>query len=347
MVAATTVALQHGRASLGAYPYADLTVLDLPWNSAYAGLAYPAFVTIATRWLEPMRATDLESTIADVLARHFWRHAVGIDTTEHASMSDGFAVYTAARLSEATVERQLDSTSGNGFLVERFFGGFVPYVNRSIRFNHAAEHASQGAKRTALALGTLEGYLGWPTVEMVVGEFATRFRFAHPSPADFFQTATSVSGRDLRWFFDDAFQDGLVFDYGVQEVTPQAPSAGAAHRTAVVVRRYGEGIFSGTSRPRVGGYESGRAIELEVSFGDGSVRREHWDGRDRWKAFVYESTSPVERAQIDPDGTLLLDTARTNNSWTRASRASAAATRWTAPWLTWLEDLLLNSAMFV
>ena len=347
MTAAAAVAIRQGKALLAAYPYADLTVLDLPWGSAYADAAYPGLVTIAARWLAPMRSTELESELAAVLAKHYWQQAVGVDGVDRVSMSEGFVVYSAERLGAALVQHQLDSTIGDGFLVQRLFGGFVPYVNRSVRFNHAAERASPQGKRVALALSTLERYLGWPTLEMVLDEFATRFRFRQPTLDDFARVATSVSGRDLRWFFDGVFRDGLAFDYAVERVTPENPSAGAAHRTSVVVARRGEGIFSGASRSRTAGYESGRAIEVEVAFADGSVRREHWDGRDRRTAFVYESAAAAERVDVDPDRVLRLDTARTNNSWTRASRASAAAARWSGIWLIWLEDLLLTYAALV
>ena len=67
-----------------------------------------------------------------------------------------------------------------------------------------------------------------------------------------------------------------------------------------------------------------------------------WDGVDRWKAFSYPSA--VRSVQVDPDRILLLDVNYTNNSWTRNPRADTAATRWSAAWLTWLEDCLLSWA---
>ena len=62
---------------------------------------------------------------------------------------------------------------------------------------------------------------------------------------------------------------------------------------------------------------------------------------------MYESAAPVERVDVDPDRVLRLDTARTNNTWIRVPRAPAAAARWTALWLIWLEGVLLNYATFV
>ena len=269
-----------------------------------------------------MRSTDLDSALASVLAKHYWQQAVGLDPIEHPAMADGFAVYTAERLGGALVQHYLDSSVSDGFLVERFFGGFIPYVNRLVRFDHAAVGASAPARRVAGMLSTLERYLGWPTLEMILNEFASRLRSRHATPDDFVAVATSVSGRDLRWFLDGMFDD-RVFDYAVERVTPEAPSPGAAHRTTVVVRRNGDGVFSGSSRPRYGTDESGRAIDVEVAFGDGTVRREHWDGRDVQASFV----TRVPRRSIGSSSIRIMYCASMRRAPTTAGSASRARRR--------------------
>ena len=50
---------------------------------------------------------------------------------------------------------------------------------------------------------------------------------------------------------------------------------------------------------------------------------------------------------VDPDAVLLVDINRTNNSWTLEPAAAQAATRWSARWAMWLQDLLLTYAFFV
>ena len=82
-------------------------------------------------------------------------------------------------------------------------------------------------------------------------------------------------------------------------------------------------------------------MELLVEFGDGHEVREHWDGRERWKRFVYERPAEVRLALADPDGKLAIDIKRSNNSWTREQGAARrAATKWAARWMLWLQTLL-------
>jgi hypothetical protein len=202
--------------------------------------------------------------------------------------------------------------------------------------------------KTALALGTLERWVGAPTWDAVLAEFASQRWTRCPSPADLNEVASRVTGVDLSWFFAQVFGSAGVFDYGVDRLTADGVGDGApVYRTTLVVRRYGDATFSGTSAARVGPFESGRGIRVRVRFDDGSERTDYWDGRDQTKTFVYESGRPVRSAEVDPDDVILLDVNRTNNSRTLSPAGPRAATRWAARWAIWLQDFLLTCASFV
>lgn len=53
--------------------------------------------------------------------------------------------------------------------------------------------------------------------------------------------------------------------------------------------------------------------ELLVVFEDGTELRETWDGSGGWKRFQYERSSKLVRAQLDPDGRMLMDRNPLNN----------------------------------
>ena len=69
---------------------------------------------------------------------------------------------------------------------------------------------------------------------------------------------------------------------------------------------------------------------------------EHWDGKDRWKAFTYDRLTRRLSAQVDPNRVLLLDVNYTNNSKTMEPRGGTAATKWSINWMVWLQDCLLS-----
>ena len=83
---------------------------------------------------------------------------------------------------------------------------------------------------------------------------------------------------------------------------------------------------------------------LLVKFRDGEQRTDYWDGRAREKTFHYRGLARAQSAIVDPDRTMLLDLARTNNSMTLAPKSSVAASVWTVRYMLWLHDLLLTYA---
>jgi hypothetical protein len=215
--------------------------------------------------------------------------------------------------------------------------------------------------KTALWLHTLERFLGWERLQPALAAYFREWRFRHPTPDDFFATISRETGEDLTWFFDQVHRSAAVFDYAVERLdsaplesrgfyerglhepgagTPEtAPALTFAERrtarvfrTAVVVRRDGDGVFP---------------VDVLVRFEDGHEVRERWDGRSTWRAFHYERPARAVSAQVDPDRVLLLDVNYTNNSVTLEPRTEAAARTWTLQWMVWLQDLLMTWAFFV
>ena len=347
----------------GPYPYGHVTIVDPAWQSDSGGMEYPTLFTAGTRWLAPAGGADPEDVTVHEAGHQFWYGLVGNNEVEHAWMDEGINQYANARVMAETYS-PIHHT-------ERFFGGFLPWAYRGITvsrdeleywssYRETADRDTPSLpswrydrlssaeitySKTALWLHTLERLIGQPTLQRVLATFFERWRFRHPDPDDFFATANEVSGRDLTWFFDQVYRRSHVFDYGVESVTSELPSAtglgdgparpvlremvpaGARYETTVIVRRHGEGVF---------------LVDLEVVFEDGKRMRTPWHGRDRWRAFTFESTTPAVSATVDPGEVLRLDVNRLNNSVTLAPDGERAATRWSLLWLTWLQDRLLT-----
>jgi hypothetical protein len=82
-------------------------------------------------------------------------------------------------------------------------------------------------------------------------------------------------------------------------------------------------------------------VTLLVAFADGTLRRESWDGRDRWKLFRYPRGAKVVRAVVDPEKRIALDVNPGNNGWREEKGlARRAASKLGARFLFWLQNLL-------
>jgi hypothetical protein len=276
---------------------------------------------------------------------------------------DGLAETIARRAVVPLFERE-NLPPGYAFVEARSFGAFVPAFLRirmmpesdgapvaayrrepSAAPSRAAEAVNDDALagKTVLALATLERWLGAPTVNAVTADLYEEGDNA--SLREFERNASAASGQDLAWFFDPVFHSAAQYDYGVQALRTAADPDGS-FTTTVAVQRKGDGQFTGTTAPRVGPYESGRGITLEVSFADGQTRVDHWDGRDTEKTFRYRSASPATAAVVDPDRVLMLDVNQTNNS-AAIGAASRQPLEWAARFLLWLSNALLTYAALV
>jgi hypothetical protein len=346
----TRTTLRYYGEWFGAYPYGHITIIDPAWQSETDGMEYPTLFTVGTRWLNPRPNLYLEDTAVHEAGHQWWYGIVASNEFEDAWMDEGINLYANARADAEAL--------GYGRQVKWFFGGFVPWVMRDVRWDRVIDgdalvdyrnqlttdiqstpsykwwprSASPLAyAKPALWLHTLERALGWATMQRMLQTFFEKWQFKHPRPGDFFQVANEVSGRDLGPFFDQVYRGSAVFDYGVENVTSVSKGANA-FVSDVVVRRYGDGIFP---------------VDVLITFADGSSRRESWDGGGRWTRFTLEHRSRAVSAQVDPDQILLLDPNITNNSFTTEPRRSQAASKWASKWMVWLQDQLLTWAFFI
>ena len=197
-------------------------------------------------------------------------------------------------------------------------------------------------------LRTLQGLLGRETMARVMRTYHERWRFRHPSSADFFATASEVAGRDLGWFFYEAFQTGHVLDYAVtavsavegqppkgvfdqglaQDAAAKNASPGAETKlfeSRVMVTRRGEFTFP---------------VTLAVKFQGKPVERLQWDGRDRWKRFTFTRPERLEWASVDPDRKVWLDANWLDNA-RRVDPDTKLAVSWTSRFLFGVQALLM------
>ena len=72
--------------------------------------------------------------------------------------------------------------------------------------------------KTASVLLTLESIIGEDTMAKAMHVYFMKYRFTHPTKEDFLKTIEEVSGRDLRWYFNQAIYGTPVMDYKVLRI---------------------------------------------------------------------------------------------------------------------------------
>jgi hypothetical protein len=210
----------------------------------------------------------------------------------------------------------------------------------------AESYGVQAYAKPEVTLLTLEALLGeqWPKV---IRTYHQRYRFKHPDAIDFMNTVKEVSGRDMKWFFDQTVYGTGVLDYSVSVDTDKARSreglfdqdgkptyvAGKKSKDDkeydVLVRRMGEMQFP---------------VIVRVRFEDGTEKTERWDGQYRWAKFKY-GEKKVASAVIDEDFDWKLQVHRTHDSALKEP-VKLAAQKWYLRWVLWLQNVMMGFSFF-
>ncbi|MBK9314967.1 MAG: M1 family metallopeptidase [Acidobacteria bacterium] len=385
--AAAFNAIKHFGLWYGAYPYDTLTIVDPPYNAGGAGgMEYPTLITAGTSW-RAGRDQNPEQVIVHEYGHQYWYGLVASNEFEESWLDEGFNTYSTAKVLKKAYGPQVLPLRVAGLpifhlpveiphpLEDRIVtlrGGFQdPILTPTWKFYDFLSYGLNSYSRTGLVMATLEGYLGEETMARVMRQYHQKWRYRHPTSADFFETVNSVSGRDMTWFFDQFVKGSGTLDYEIVEAeSEKAPiptgifdengrkveikpdgdnQTGRAYQSTVTIRRDGEAWFPVELLLTFQDRTSIKARPVSVSdgiiqyqFNDSRTGRQwidSWSIADRWKRLKVTTPSPLQTVQIDPDRKVLLDSSLTNNSWTSAN-AAGAAIRWGSGLMFWVQLLL-------
>jgi hypothetical protein len=318
--------------SYGPYPYRTVTLVDPPIKAlAAGGMEYPTLFTTMALSFIPGGLRMPEMVTIHEFGHGYWYGIVGSNEFEEAWLDEGINSYSEMKAmaqyygpDRSMIDLgplKIGDADYQRLQVIPIFA-WDPIVKNSWAFVSGGSYATNVYSKAALTLKTLENFLGEEVMARVMRTYYERWKFRHPTTNDFIDVAEEVSGRDLGWFFDQFFKTAGSLDYAVSSIRSRevaeplgffggellAPKPGKGgrdkdqekvYRNEVVVQRKGELFF-----PQ----------EILVTFEDGEEIRESWDGRERWKRFIYQRPVKLKSALLDPENKILRDVNFFNNS---------------------------------
>jgi hypothetical protein len=301
----------------GPYPYKTLTLVDPEAGSAAEGMEYPTFITGGTNWWMPEGAYVPELVIEHEFGHQYWYGMVATNEFEDAWMDEGINSYTEVKV--------LNSVLGDRTSVINMFGAtlsdlqtqwisYAPVADLDPMAKNGWEYLTYDSYggitygKTACVLVTLESIIGEDTMRQAMHTYFMRYRFTHPTKEDFLKTIEEVSGKDLRWYFDQAVYGTQVLDYEVLKAdsTPvewykedlKEKKGETEYNTDVIIHRKNDFVMP---------------ANVAVVFDNGETIRERWDGKDRWVRFTYTKKAKVVSVEVDPDHKIAMDRNNFNN----------------------------------
>jgi Peptidase family M1 domain len=321
----------------GPYPYKTLTLVDPEPGSPAFGMEYPTFITGGTTWWEPegLHIGSAEA-IEHEYGHQYWYAMVATNEFEDAWMDEGINEYTQVKVMDSIFGGSTSTlnfagiTGGEHDESRLFYIGVAdldPMARNGWQYADSNSYGGVTYGKTSAILLTLENLIGEDTMRQAMRVYFTRYRFTHPTKEDFLKTIEEVSGKDLRWYFNQAVYGTAVLDYEVLKInsTPvdwyeenlKEEKGKTEYVCNVWVHRKEDFVLP---------------VDVEIKFDNGDKVREHWDGQDRWVRYAYQKKAKIESVEVDPDHKIYFDRNNFNSSRTAEANgapASKLANYWT------------------
>ena len=322
--------LEHFESWYGPYPYKTITLVDPEPDSAAGGMEYPTFITGDSSWFMPAGLHLPELVVEHEFGHQYWYGMVATNEFEDAWMDEGINSYSEVKVLDSILGKRTSMLDVAGVTLGEREGQRLSYTSvadvdpiaqKAYDYYSFNSYGGITYGKTASVLLTLEGIIGEDTMNKAMHTYFMKYRFTHPTKEDFLKTIEEVSGKDLRWYFNQAIYGSQVMDYRVSRVESfpvnwyeekkdsKKDDKNSVYRSFVWVHRREDFVMP---------------VEVEVKFDNGETLREHWDGASRWTKFEYEKKAKVVSAEIDPDHKIQIDRNNFNNSNTAEANPKPA-----------------------
>lgn len=303
----------------GEYPYSTLSVVVPPADGSGAGgMEYPTLITAAAaKTANP--GYELERTVVHEVAHQYWYGMVATNEFEEAWLDEGITSYTEDKLMSA-----IYGISTNTAIESSYTTHPEPLQQFSWTFDRKDGYADNVYLRAKLVLNAMERRAGGNAMNKILRAYFHKYRFKHPSAADFQKVVESVTKTKWNDFFNAYVYRGEMSDFSVDAIEVQPQQQGHDGYLAVITL----GRNGGSPHP----------VQVLIGYQDGRTERKSWDGVQRHAQLQVQSSAPLAFVHIDPDRAIVLDNRRYNN-YLKAEVPSRSRIQWTAGAAQALENL--------
>ena len=311
------------------YPYHKAISVDGQMGMEYPQICFnPGRPNPDGTYSDRTKYRMIKVTIHEV-GHNFFPMIVNSDERQWTWMDEGLNSYMEM-LAELDYDKDFPITRGYPKNIVKYMNGdqsrIAPIMSKG---DHVYSFGNNAYGKPATALWILrETIMGRELFDHAFKTYAQRWKFKHPTPADFFRTMEDASAMDLDWFWRGWFYTTDVTDIGIQKVRKFYTKEGANDRVQFVEdatkgAAFGAGkkvnskFFYEITFNKPGGLVM--PIIVEFTYKDGTKSRKTypaqiWRLNDKQVTKAINSDKEITNITIDPDlETADVDT--TNNSW--------------------------------
>ena len=279
------------------FPYPQATSVAGP----VGGMEYPmlVFVNYASQESDP---NGVFGTLDHEHGHEWFPMIVGSNERRYAWMDEGFNTYINTFSNEQRFPHNYQWPEYiDNWKASVLTGEQRPLMTPPDRVPPEALGAIGYRKPAAVLLALRNHVVGRAEFDQAFRDYAAAWAFKHPTPADFFRSIESSTGKDLAWFWRGFFYTNDVLDIGID--TAATVSSDGQRIAMIQLQRH-------TSIPF--------PVEMRLKLSDGSTQDvklpvDIWYLGDRYTATI-PVRAPLAGIRLWPDGTVP-DFNSSNDTW--------------------------------
>ncbi|QHW32007.1 M1 family metallopeptidase [Paenibacillus rhizovicinus] len=307
----------------GEYPYTTLSVVVPPkGGNGAGGMEYPTLVT-AFSAENSNPGYDLERTVVHEIGHQYWYGMVASNEFEEAWLDEGFTSYAEDKVMESEYGVAPNLPVESSYMTDP-----APLKQLSWSYQSNNHYAENVYIRAKLVLVGIERQVGDATMRKIMRTYFQKYKFKHPSTADFQKVVETVTKTKWNDYFSHFVYGDAMSDYSVDSirVKPVKQDGQQEYENVVLIKKTGGSIGP---------------VTVMLHFADGTVMPRVWDGQDAHVQIKIVHSSKLLWAAVDPQNDNVLDNKHINN-FMKADLDEKTRTRWSVG-LSKLVETLFSS----
>lgn len=279
----------------GSYPYSTLSIVVPPKAANGAGgMEYPTLVT-AFGAEDDSPGYNLERTVVHEIGHQYFYGLLASNEFEEPWLDEGFTSYAEDKLMEHEF-----GVAPNLAIEGSYMTDPAPLKLAAWEYKGHRHYAENVYMRSKLVLLAIEKQVGEKTMHRIMRTYTQKYRFKHPTTADFQRVVEQVTKRKWTDFFNQYVYGNQMADFAVEGIDTRVVDSEGALRYEATVHI----VKKGADYP---------SVPIVFHFADGTSTRKVWNGDGERMQYRINHTAPLDWVMIDPLYTIVVENKHINN----------------------------------
>lgn len=280
----------------GSYPYSTLSIVVPPKAANGAGgMEYPTLIT-AFGAEDDSPGYNLERTVVHEIGHQYFYGLLASNEFEEAWLDEGLTSYAEDKLMEYEFGVAPNLAVQGSYITDP-----APLKLVAWGYKDHEHYAENVYMRSKLVLLAIEKQVGEKTMRRIMRTYTQRYRFKHPTTADFQRVVEQVTKGKWNDFFNQYIYGNQMADFAVEGIDTRVVDSEGTSRYEATVHI----VKKGADYP---------SVPIVFHFADGNTTRKVWIGDGERMQYRISHTAPLDWVMIDPLYTIVVENKHINNS---------------------------------